>query len=106
MTVSSIDANPSTFQVLSNETIPFTLEWADLIGQGNAVSTPNAVMYDNSNGIQTPNAFVNNYGANGTQAQYIIDGTKLQPEHTYTAICTVNVGTQVFKQRIIVTVPR
>jgi hypothetical protein len=106
MTVSSIDANPATFQVLSNENIPFTFEWVDLIGKGATVSTPSAVMYDDSNGIQVPNAFVNNYGANGTQAQYTIDGTKLQPEHVYTAILTVNVGTQIYKQRISVTVPR
>jgi hypothetical protein len=63
-------------------------------------------MYDDANGILMPNAFVNNYGANGTQGQYIIDGTKLQPQHNYTAILVAYVGTQIYKQRIFVNVPR
>jgi hypothetical protein len=106
MTVTSIDANPPVFQVLTSETIPFTMEWVDLIGVGSTVTTPSAIMYDDSNGIQMPNGFQNNYGANGTQAQYIIDGTKLQAGHVYSAVLSVNVGTQVYKQRISVVVPR
>jgi hypothetical protein len=104
MTVTSIDLNPAVFTVLSSETLPFTVEWVDLIGVGSTVTTPSAKIYDDANGIQVTNGFVNNYGANGTQAQYIIDGTKLQPEHTYTAIVQVNVGSQIFKQRVSIVV--
>ena|SRR5258706_971026 len=102
----SIDTYPSMFQILTPETLPITVEWVDLIGVGSTVSTPSAVIYDNSNGILVPNGFVNNYGANGTQAQYILDGTKLQRGHTYTAIFAATVGTQVYKQRTLITVPR
>lgn len=103
--VTSVDMNPPALQVLSTELFPFTTEWVDLIGKGNAVSTPVAYMYDQSNGILIPLGFQNNYGANGTQAQYIIDGTKLQKGHQYTAILFVNVGTQTYGQRLIVAVP-
>lgn len=111
MTVTSIDANPPIFQVLTTELIPFTMEWADLVGIGQTVSSPSAVMYDNANGIQVTNAgqpsgFVNNFGYNGTQAQYIIDGSTLQAGHFYTAILTVVSNSQTFKQRIVVSVPR
>ena len=78
----------------------------DLIGLGNTVSTPVAYMYDVSNGILIPNAFGNNYGANGTQAQYVIQGAYLQPGHNYTAVLQVNVGTQVYRNRLLVSVPR
>jgi len=103
--ITNVDANPSIIQVLSNEVFPFTLEWVDLIGKGSVVSTPSAVMYDQSNGIAIPNGFQNNYGANGTQAQYIIDGTKLQVGHQYTAVLFVVVGAFTYGQRIIVQVP-
>lgn len=106
MTVTSIDINPPSLQVLITEVFPFTVEWADLIGNGTTVTAPSAVMYDNSNGVAITGAFQNNYGANGTQAQYIIQGSVLQPGHTYTAILTVTVGTQIYKQRLLVIVPR
>jgi hypothetical protein len=102
----SIDTSPPDFQILTTETLPITVEWVDLIGIGSIVTTPSAVMYDNSNGIAIPTGFVNNYGANGTQAQYILDGTQLQAGHTYTAILTVNASAQIYKSRLQVNVPR
>lgn len=106
MSPTSIDLNPSSFQVLTSEVFPFTVEWADLVGIGNAVSTPSAIMKDDSNGVATANGFVNNFGVNGTQAQYIVDGTKLQPGHTYTAILTVISQAQTYRARVQVVVPR
>ena len=106
MSNTSVDANPPTLQVLTTELFPFTFEWVDLIGIGSTVSTPSAHMYDNSNGIETPNAFNNNYGANGTQAQYIIQGSYLQAGHDYTAVLIAYVGTQIYKNKVKVTVPR
>src|SRR5260221_9141960 len=105
ISVTNVDANPPTVQVLSTEIFPFTMEWVDLIGRGSVVSFPSATMYDQSNGIPVPNGFQNNYGANGTQTQYIVDGTKLQIGHVYTAILFVVVGAFTFGQRIIVNVP-
>lgn len=103
--ITNVDANPPTIQVLSTEVYPFTLEWVDLIGKGSVVTTPSATMYDQSNGIAVLNGFQNNYGANGTQAQYVIDGTKLQIGHVYTAILFAVVGAFTYGQRIIVNVP-
>jgi hypothetical protein len=104
--VTSIDLNPPTLQVLTTETFPFTVEWQDLVGIGNNVSIPFANIYDNSNGIETIGGFQNNFGANSTQSQYIIDGTKLQAGHTYTAILTVTSNTQIYKARLIIGVPQ
>lgn len=104
--VTSIDLNPATFQILSTEIIPFTVEWVDLVGVGNNVSVPYANIYDNSNGVERLNGFQNNFGVNGTQAQFIMDGTKLQAGHTYTAILTVTSNGQIYKGRVIVSVPR
>lgn len=103
--ITNVDANPPTIQVLSNETFPFTLDWVDLIGKGSVVTAPSASMYDQSNGILIANGFQNNFGANGTQAQYVIDGTKLQVGHVYTAIVFVVVGAYTYGQRLIVSVP-
>lgn len=102
----SIDLNPPTFQILTTEIIPFTVEWQDLVGIGNTVSVPSGVMYDNSNGIQVSNGFQNNFGVNGTQTQFIMDGTKLQTGHWYTAILTVTSNGQIYKGRVVVSVPR
>ena len=101
----SVDLDPPTLKILSTELFPFTVEWVDLIGRGNTVSAPIGHIYDNSNGVEAVNGFQNNFGANGTQAQYILDGTKLQVGHTYTAIIFVNVGSQIFGQRLTVSVP-
>lgn len=106
MSVTSIDLNPPTLQVLTSEVFPFTVEWVDLIGIGNVVSAPNAALYDNSNAIQSLNGFQNNFGINGSQSQYIIDGTMLQAGHEYTAILTVVSSGQTYKSRLIVSVPR
>lgn len=106
MPITSIDLNPPTFQILTTEVLPITVEWQDLIGIGLTVTTPSAVLYDNSNGILMPNGFVNNFGANGTQSQYIIQGINLQAGHTYTGIFTVHVGSQTYKGRLIITVRR
>jgi len=106
MTVTSIDLNPSTFQVLTTEVIPFTVEWQDLVGIGNNVSVASGNVYDNSNGAEAIGGFQNNFGVNGTQSQYIIDGTKLQAGHFYTAILTVTSNGQIYKGRVVVSVPR
>lgn len=106
MAVTSIDLAPPTFQILTTEVIPFTVEWVDLVGVGNNLSVPFGNMYDNSNGIEALNGFQNNFGVNGTQAQFIVDGTKLQAGHTYTAILTVTSSGQIYKGRVIVSVPR
>lgn len=106
MSETSIDLNPPTFQILTSETLPITVEWQDLVGKGVTVTAPNGVMIDQSNNIQVPNAFLNSFGANGTQAQYVFQGSVLQPGHIYWAILSVNVGTQIFKGRLKVTVPR
>ena len=103
--ISSVDLNPPTIEVLSTEQFPFTVEWADLIGKSSTGSAPVAYMYDNSNGINIPTGFTNNFGVNGTQAQYVIDGTKLMIGHDYTAILFISVSSQVFAQRVIVRVP-
>lgn len=102
----SIDLNPSTFQILTNEIIPFTVEWQDLVGIGNNLTFAVANIYDNSNGAEALAGFQNNFGVNGTQAQYIIDGTTLQAGHFYTAILTVISNGQTYKGRVIVSVPR
>lgn len=102
----SIDLNPPTFQILTSEIIPFTVEWQDLIGIGNTVTLPSGVMYDNSNGVLATDGFQNNFGVNGTQTQFIMDGTKLQPGHFYTAILTVTSNGQIYKSRVTVSVPR
>lgn len=104
--VTQIDLNPPTLEILTPELLPITVEWADLIGKTSTVTAPNGVIYDDSNGIPVPNGFLNSYGANGTQAQYIFQGQFLQKGHTYTAILSVNVGSQVYKQRLSVKVPR
>ena len=105
MSVTSIDLFPNTFEILTSETLPITIEWVDLIGN-NAISTPSAVMIDQSNSIVIPEGFQNNYGANGTQSQYIFQGPFLQAGHKYIAIFSVMVGTQTFKARLFVNVPR
>lgn len=102
----SIDLAPPTFQILTTEILPFTVEWVDLVGIGNTLSVPFGKIYDNSNGIESVLGFQNNFGVNGTQAQYIIDGTKLQAGHVYTAILTVTSNNQIYKGRVIVSVPR
>jgi len=104
--ITSIDLNPPTLQVLSTEIFPFTVEWQDLVGIGKNVSLSSGNLYDNSNGIETLNGFQNNYGVNGTQSQYIIDGTVLQVGHAYTAILTVTSDGQIYKSRLIVSLPR
>ena len=104
--MTQVDLNPPTFQVLTTEIIPFTVEWQDLVGIGNTVSVPFGILYDNTNGIAATGGFVGNFGANGTQAQYILDGSKLQLGHTYTGIVSVVSNGQTFKNRIIVSVPR
>lgn len=104
--MTTIDLNQPKIQVLTTEYFPFTVEWADLVGNGNNVSLPSAVLYDNSNGTLISNGFDNNFGANGTQAQYIVLGTNLLPKHTYTAILTVTSMGQIFKGRLKVEVPR
>lgn len=102
--ITSIDLSPPQFNILITETLPVTVEWVDLIGRGNTVSAPSGVMYDQANGMVVPNAFLNSYGANGTQAQYIFQGPYLQRGHKYWAILSVNVGTQTYRQRLDVRV--
>lgn len=70
------------------------------------MSVPSGNMYDNSNGIETLNGFQNNFGVNGTQSQVILDGTRLQSGHSYTAILTVTSNNQIYKARLLVSVPR
>jgi hypothetical protein len=104
MALTGIDLNPPQFNILSAETLPITVEWQDLVGRGTIVSAPFGVLYDQSNGAVIPNAFLNNYGANGSQAQYIFQGPYLQRGHKYWAILSVSVGSQVYKQRLEVLV--
>lgn len=104
--LTQVDLNPFVFEVLTSEQIPFTVEWVDLIGVGNTVSAPSATMYDDANGVAIPNGFQNNFGANGSQAQYIIQGQYMLKGHTYTAILSVVVGSQIYMQRLSVVVPR
>lgn len=104
MTITSVDLSPSQFNLLTTETLPCTVEWEDLVGKGVTVSAPSGILYDQSNGVVIPNAFLNSYGANGTQAQYIFQGPYLQRGHRYWAILSVNVGTQTYKQRLEVRV--
>lgn len=103
---SSIDFNPFEIQILTTETVPLTVEWADLVGKGNNINTPFGVLYDNANGILIPNGFLNDFGANGTQAQYILLGANLQAGHEYSAILScISLG-QTFKGRMKVEVPQ
>lgn len=104
--VTQVDLNPYILEILTTESVPFTVEWMDLIGVGNTVSTPVGYLYDNSNGVLILNGFSNNYGVNATQTQYIIQGQYLQKNHKYTAILFVNVGTQAYAQRLQISTPR
>lgn len=104
--ITQVDMNPFVFEVLTTEQIPITVEWVDLIGVGNTVASPTGTIYDDSSGAAIPNAFSSQFGAYQSQAQYIIQGQYLLKGHTYTAILGVTVGTQIFKQRLSIVVPR
>lgn len=102
-----IDLNPSKIVVLTSETIPFTVEWADVLGGGEAITSPTGTLYDTANGIVVVNGFSSSVGVNGTQTQFVLNGQYLQVNHDYQAVLSVQISpdNKVFSQLLTVTVP-
>lgn len=103
----STSVYPDVLTVQTTETFPFTLEWADLLN-GVTITAPNGLLIDNGNHVYIPNGIAYEVGINGTQTQYVINGSTLRSGHVYTAICTVGVSNSnnILAQTVTVKVPR
>lgn len=85
--MSQIDTNPTSCDMASTETLPLSVDFTEVLGLGETISAPVAVLMDTSSNILASYGLSGSPSVSGNIATQVI--TSLLKNHVYSLFITV-----------------